>query len=357
MRIIIDEGLTSYGQMSGIGHHMVSLAAHLRELAECDMTRYDVLRKIPRYFRKWAYMGAANLPRLYKRYDIVHHLANYIPVVRGANKHVLTVYDLSALDYSETVSLAWRHFNKIAFKNAVKRADGIIAISQSIANELLQRFPTVPAHRVYVCPTGLRRAFIECRPREENLRSLNLNPYSYFLFVGDLTKRKNLAFMLGAFIEAKQQRLIHQSTQLVLVGKRAWGYAQFKSLVRDDLGVREMGYLSDEQIVTIYQYSKALVFPSIYEGFGMPIIEAMSQNVPIIISNIPTSMELNRAHNEQMFCFELGDQVGLIRLFQHIDAESQSIRSRLNYGDLSPYRYENIAAKHLSFYERVLKDA
>lgn len=357
LRIIIDEGLTSYGRMSGIGHHMVALAHQLGEIAECDMTRYTTLRKIPRYFRKWAYIGASNVPRLFDGYDIVHHLANYVPFIQGTNKHVLTVYDLSVLDYAETVSLAWRHYNKRAFRNAIKRADGIVAISRSVASELLQRFSSLDPSTVYVCPTGLRKPFVDLMPNEAVLHMVNIEPYSYFLFVGDLTKRKNLTFLLSTFHEAKQRRLIRQSTQLILVGKRAWGYTEFKSLIRQDMGIREMGYLSDEHVVALYKYCKALLFPSIYEGFGMPIIEAMSQNAPVIISNIPTSMELNRAHGNQMFSFELGDRASLIKLLAHLDDEFQSIRSRLSYGDLSPYRYENIAAMHLRIYESILNNS
>ena len=356
LKILIDEGLTSQGQISGIGHHMVNLANHLKDITPCDITHYNVLRKIPRYFRKWAYIGTCNISSLYKSYDLIHHLANYIPLVRGNNKHILTIYDLSVLHYQETISLAWRHYNKIALRNAIKRADGIIAISSSIRDELLQTFPDLNGDNVFICPTGLRKMLFICKPKEESLSALCLKSFSYFLFVGDLTKRKNLGFLLSTFIDAKKRQLIHETTKLILVGKRAWGYTEFKSLLRPDMGIQELGYLTDEQLVTLYRYSKAFVFPSIYEGFGMPVIEAMSQNIPIIISNIPTNIELNNAHNNQMFCFDLGDQEGLIRCFQKIENNYQTIRASLNYGDLSKYTYENIAARHLDIYLKLLNE-
>ncbi len=353
-KILIDEGLTSFGRMSGIGFHIVSLASHLKDIAHCDITRHEILRRIPRYIRKWAYIGASNITHLYKDYDLVHHPANYVPLFRGKNKHVITIYDLSDLRYQETISLAWRHYNRLAFKNAVRRADAIIAISRSVADELIETFPDLDKNRIYVCPTGLRSTLLMCKPEKESLGALNVKPFSYFLFVGDLTKRKNLGFLLNAFVEAKARRLIQETTQLILVGKRAWGYSEFSSLIREEAGIHELGYLSDEQVVTLYRYAKACVYPSIYEGFGMPLIEAMSQQAPIIASSIPTTLELNAAHNDQMLCFELGDREGLIQLFKTVDEDFQSLRDRLDYGDLSMYDYPNIATKHLDIYSEVL---
>lgn len=353
-KVLLDEGLSSYGKVTGIGHHMVSLAQSLSEITDCDITRYGALRKIPRYFRRWAYIGACNMAPLYKEYDLVHHLATYVPLVRGKSKRVMTIYDLSSLHYPETISLAWRYRNQVELGNSVKRVDGIVAISQSVRQEIFQNFPGLDKSIVYVCPPGLRNELLACAPTEENLGRLDLKPFSYFVFVGVLTRRKNLKFLLSTFVEAKQRQLLALETKLVLVGRRYWGYSEFSALIREDFGIRELGYLTDEQIVALYRYSKGCVYPSIYEGFGMPIVEAMSQKTPIIISNIPTSMELDRAHNNQMFSFELGDREGLIRLFRQIDEQSQLIRTRLNYGDLSKYSYASIAAKHLSIYSSLL---
>lgn len=69
---------------------------------------------------------------------------------------------------------------------------------------------------------------------------------------------------------------------MVLGGQKWWGASDFKHLLRDELGIRTLGYLTDEDIVTLYTYSKSFVFPSLYEGFGMPIIEAMSQKLRLL---------------------------------------------------------------------------
>ncbi len=340
--------------MSGIGYHTISLAKHLMETAACDITRYSVLRKIPPYLRWWGYVGTCNIPALYWGYDLVHHMATYVPLVRGRQQHVMTVYDLSSLHSPETISPIWRYRNRVELRNSIERAKGIIAISCAVRDELLEHFPSIDPKTVYVSPNGLRVGFAKSKPNEENLSAHDVRPFSYFLFIGDLTKRKNLPFLVQAFIEARKKGFIQKSTKLVLVGKRAWGYEKLRDLLREDVGIHEAGYLTDGQIISLYRYCKALVFPSVYEGFGMPIVEAMSQNAPIIVSNIATSRELNRLHGNQFLSFELGDQKGLMALLEQVDKEDQLIRSSLNYGDLSIYDYRNIAAKHIEIYSQLI---
>ena len=139
-----------------------------------------------------------------------------------------------------------------------------------------------------------------------------------------------------------------------MVGKPAWGYSELKSLFREEYGIRELGYISDAKLVALYRYSKALVFPSLYEGFGIPIVEAMSQRIPIIISNIPTSIELNSMHNMQLFPFELGDENCFLRHLEKLEVEWEKVRLELDYGDLSIYNYSNVAKYHLQVYRQVV---
>ncbi len=354
MRVIIDDGLASYGRMSGIGYSIVNLAQALMEFTECDITQYSIIRRIPRYLRKWAYIGACNISGLYDRYEIVHHLANYVPFARGKNKHLLTIHDFSVFLYPETISLAWRHYNAFSFRKSISRADAIITASTSIRKELLEHFPHVDEQNVFTCSFGIRNSILRAKPVESHLDDLGVHPYSYFLFIGDLTKRKNLEFTIRAFLGAKKQQRLDGGTEFVIIGKPAWGYSEIKELLRGNPQVRALGYLNDRQIVALYRYAKALVYPSLYEGFGIPIVEAMSQGTPIIISNIPTSMELNQAHDNQMLSFDLEDEEGLVRCFQQIDVDSDSIRSRIKYGDLSQYDFRSVAARHVDIYTTIL---
>jgi len=86
----------------------------------------------------------------------------------------------------------------------------------------------------------------------------------------------------------------------------------------------------------------------------MPVIEAVSQNSPIIISNIPTNIDLNKRHNNQMFTFELYNEESLINKLSYIDKHFEEIKTNINYGDFKIYHYKNIARKHFEIYKSIL---
>lgn len=356
MRVLLDDGPTTTNNLSGIGHHSINLWKHLQKMIRCEVTDYGYLQSIPRVVRRFAYFGIANVQSKRLNFDVVHYQNSYVPFLRGKSKKVVTIYDLSVLKFPETVSPVWRHYNKVAFRDALVRSDAVVAISQSVRNEVLAAFPSFAPDRIRVCPCGIRETFSSDIHRAEEVVKQGLVPFSYFLFVGDLTKRKNLPFLLNAFIKAKEERRIRPETKLVLVGKKAWGFLEFQHLLREDLGVIKLGYLYEESLASLYRFANALVYPSLYEGFGIPIVEAMSQRTPILISNIPTSIELNEAHNRQMLVFDIGDSRELIRHLEDLDESAESRRSQLSYGDLSRYTYEAIAQSHIELYKSVLEE-
>jgi glycosyltransferase involved in cell wall biosynthesis len=355
LKVLIDEGLSTLQQLGGIGNHCISLWKHLKKYVECDITNYFYLNNMPRIAKRLIYLGLANSEPYIKKYDIIHYQNYYIPKFLGKAKGLTTIHDLGGLKFPEIYQSWYNAYFRNVVRNAIKRSDAIVLSTQAIKEQLLSMFPGVEESRIYICPYGIRSVFFEAHPFEEDLAPMNLKPYSYFLYVGNLEKRKNLQFLLSQFAEARKLSLIAQETKLVLVGKRGVGYEDFKQLIHKQDNIIHIGRLSDEQIVILYKFSKAFVFPSLYEGFGIPILEAMSQRVPILISNIPTSLELNRRHNNQCFVFELGREGTFTEMLSHLDKNFTNITSRLNYGDLSIYSYDHIAQEHLKIYTQVLQ--
>jgi glycosyltransferase involved in cell wall biosynthesis len=357
MRVLIDDALAGRGKKSGIGYFAVNLARHLEKFVSCDITEFNLIHMIPRYFKKWAYLGVSNIPSLFSGYDVIHHVSEYVPLIKGKSKHILTVHDLSSLHYPKTISIAWRHYNQHAFKKSVHRADGIITVSESVRNELLSTFPALVNSQVAVCPAGVRTELLRAKPMESDLDGLRVQPFSFFLYVGVLHRRKNLGFLLRSFIAAKSKALVGEKTELVLVGKPALGYTELRPFLREDTGIREMGYLNDRQIAALYRYCKAFVFPSLYEGFGAPLVEAMSQGAPIVISRIAASQELNKRHGGHMLSFELGDDRRLLEILQPPGNYWKELRESLSYGDLSRYSYDNVALEHIRIYRSVCENS
>ncbi len=353
LRITVDEALIAGGNYSGIGHHAVGLWEELQKTTDVVVAQHRVLRKIPRIVRRFAYFASANIRALISNRDVTHHLSHYVPLLSGRGRKVVTIYDLSVLRFPESIPPFWRGINRRMIPRALKRADRIITISDAVRNELLEEFPWADPERIIFCPCGLRRVFIE--DRKSSVPPSGLEPFSYFLALGDLTARKNLRFALTAFLQAKKQGTVDTTTRLVLVGKRGWGYGDIHDLIREENGIIHLGYVGEEELPGLYRNAKALIFPSLYEGFGIPLIEAMSQQTLILCSKIPTNIELNDRHGKQMQMFDLDVQEGFLRLLGTIDRQWRDMRARLDYGDLSRYDYRSIAREHLAIYESVCR--
>ncbi len=355
MKILIDDGLSRIVKLTGIGYQAYNLYLSLRKKVNCVITDYNYIKLLPRYVRRLLYIIYTNCRSFFNDYDIIHYQNYYIPFTKGKAKHIVTIHDLGVFKFPETVPAFYVKYNRYSITNALKNADGVITPSNSTKNEILELFPYVDPKKIFPCQDGIRDIFWQQVNNDMHLLSHGVKPYSYFFFLGSISRRKNLKFVLETFIKAKENELINKDTMLVLGGQQWWGTSDLKSLLREDLGIKPLGYLNDEEIIQFYKYSKAVIFPSLYEGFGMPIIEAMAQNIPVIISNIPTSMELHNLHNKQMYVFQLGRDDELINHLTLLDKEFETIKNNLNYGDLSRYQFDNISDEHLSIYKKILE--
>jgi len=194
------------------------------------------------------------------------------------------LYDLCFLEYPETTSEA----NRLVCFNGVfqagLRADLIIAISQYSRNHFLQIFPHYPADRIVTVHPASRFT------RQENLSPSNkltrLQPDRFWLTVGTLEPRKNHRRMLKAYARLKAQT--GQTFPLVLAGGPGWlmqGFAEFIQELGLTQDVIRLGYVNNAELQWLYQNCYAFLYPSLFEGFGMPVLEAMTLGAPVIVSN------------------------------------------------------------------------
>ncbi|MCL5027587.1 MAG: glycosyltransferase family 4 protein [Bacteroidetes bacterium] len=351
MRVLIDEGLTYTSQSTGIGHHGHNIYLHLNSYCNCEITNYWYLKIIPRGLRKFAYVSFTNIHAFYKNYDIIHYQNYNTPYLSGKAKKVVTIHDLGVFRYPDTVPTIYIKYNQSLIKNSVTRADAIITPSEFTKEEILSYFPNADEQKIFSCESGLRDVFFKGEVFSDVIEKNGIDKFNYFFFLGSISKRKNLEFLIKAFIKAKQKKAIGDNIQLILGGQNWWGAKNIIKLIDPKMKIITLGYLTDEDIMVLYRNSKAVIFPSIYEGFGSPIIEAMSQNAPLIISKIPTSISLNKRHNNQMFEFDLGNEEQLIEILSDFDKKSNSIKAKLNYGDISIYNFDSIAKKHFDVYK------
>jgi glycosyltransferase involved in cell wall biosynthesis len=230
---------------------------------------------------------AALLPLLAARRGLeLLHIPNAMPLLYRRLPTVVTLYDLTEFALPERVYPAGRHaYRRLANRLAARGADRLITTSRNTACDLVRCLGVEPG-RIQVIYPGIdherfRPQALDAERRAGLARAYGL-PDRYVLYVGKIQPRKNLARLLAAF---QRVRRAHADLQLVLAGERGWMSAEVDAAV-ERLGlagaVHFTGFVADDDLPAIYGLAELLVFPSLYEGFGFPVLEAMACGTPVV---------------------------------------------------------------------------
>ncbi len=209
-----------------------------------------------------------------------HHLPLLLP--RRIRK-LLTVHDLVWKHYPETMSRLGRWVERLLMPPSLRLAHRIMTVSVSTQQDVEHYFPDCENKLSTIYP-GL--SFMSANDQSDPVTT------PYFLFVGTLEPRKNLPRLIRAFASFAKH---DQHYKLVIVGGQGWGGEQLRHNISDQ-GLSErvilMDHVNDQELATIYANAAALVMPSLYEGFGLPLLEAMGHGVPVISSNVGAMAEV-----------------------------------------------------------------
>lgn len=237
----------------------------------------------------WALLGRPALPAALASADVVHatnHAA--VPPVANGRRLVVTVHDLAFEHLPGMFSRPWRLMYRAGLRAAVRRADAIITPSRNTAEDVLSRTEVDP-RKLHVVPlaASLPRGTLDA---EEVLARLKVRP-PYALFVGTLEPRKNLVRLVRAYRRVAASGLPHA---LVLAGPLGW---QHEPLMREIAlrGPGEIvmtGRIGEDELDALYRAADAFVYPSLYEGFGLPVVEAMARGIPTITSTTSSLPEV-----------------------------------------------------------------
>lgn len=301
MRIAFD-GTTLAPGRTGVGYYSEYLLQHLAREVEASGDELIVISNqpietsepLPRHVKvhhrghfplrvAWMQMLAGRVLNDI-RADVAHFTNGMIPLGTSAAR-VVTVHDMSLKLYPECHPMRRRLINRPLSTLALNVADAVVTVSQSARRDLLT-FHNLPEDRVSVMHEAAGPAFtvIDDKVRRGRVRMRYALPERFILYVGAIEPRKNLPRLVEAFARARRQGM---ELELVCVGPYGWSSRDLYEHV-DRLGLRDTvhftGYVPAEDLPVIYNVAEFFVFPSIYEGFGLPVVEAMACGTPVITS-------------------------------------------------------------------------
>jgi len=246
------------------------------------LQQVEVPHRTRSLYPRWNLTGRPSLPSaLDDANTIFAPMPAAIPPARKGQRLVVTVHDLAFEVEPDAFPRRWRSMYRMGLRAAVRRADAIIVPSQNTADDLMSR-TKVGVDRVHVIPEAAALPGSPSDPREAS-RRLGL-PSRYVLFVGTLEPRKNLVRLIRAYRRAAADGLPHA---LVLAGGRGWQ----SDVLMAELGsggpgqVLTPGRLDPSDLDAVYRGASAFAYVSIYEGFGLPVLEAMARGIPVVCSN------------------------------------------------------------------------
>lgn len=303
---------TLAGPRTGIGHYTFELAQGLASLPEVSLFCFDGTNwrtgapQARTYSsddaRQPSRTWAAKMPGAY----VLRHKMEQRRFNQGIRQHgielyhepslwpldfsgptVMTVHDLCHVKFPETQPQARLRFMQQVFPRALERCERIITDTEQVRQEILNHFNVTPA-KITTVPLGVSNRF---RPRLLSPGTLpaNLQPGGYFLCVGTLEPRKNLPLVIRAHASLSSSE--QAQYPLVIVGGRGWKDASILRLCNRE-GIIRLGYVEDETLAELVSGARAVLFPSLYEGFGLPVLEAMASDVPIVLSGESSPMEV-----------------------------------------------------------------
>ncbi len=386
MRILFD-GLPLRGQVTGVGHYGRQLLAALSR--HCAVERVGVFdgwrvdsaasflasletarpentwrrqlarvrwnlplgRQVAQPWRSWRLARQAR----HAEWSLFHE-PNYV-APRFAGPVVTTVHDMAFLRYPQFLPRDRRRFLTAAIRPALERSAAILADSQFTRDELLELCPWVESQRVVVAHLGVdREAFrpeADCQADRERLRPWGL-PEQFLLYLGTLEPRKNLQGLLAAYAQLPDR--LQRAFPLLLAGMRGWNESYFRGPLRalEQAGrIRRLGYVPQAVVPALLRSATLFCFPSLYEGFGLPPLEAMAAGTPVLAASAASLPEvLGQAalwvdpHSPQDIARGLHDLLE--------DEHLRAAYARRGLAHVGQFTWDRTAEATVSAYRRVL---
>lgn len=218
--------------------------------------------------------------------DVIHSPAYTAPLLSRV-PIVLTVHDMMTIIEPAYCRALNRVHHALLFERSVHHATRIVTLSDAVSHQVRDRFG-VPAEKIRVIPPGIDQGLLgSLSDHAKNLvRDRFALPERFMLWVGNLEPKKNIPNLLASVEEATRRGL---RMPLVMAGGSGWGPVKPAALASEN--VRWLGYVAKHELAALYKLANLFVFPSLSEGFGMPVLEAMASGIPVVASAVPAVAE------------------------------------------------------------------
>lgn len=286
--------------------------------------------------------------------DLLHSL-HYTKPLRLTCASVVTFHDMTYYLYPQLHTRTRRLVFPTAMRFSAKQADALITVSESTREDAI-RLLEIDPERIFTTQLGVDPSFIELNDNDEELKVISKYslPEKFILYLGTIEPRKNLPVLIKSY---KQLADDGTDYKLVLVGKYGWMYQEVLDLIAD-MDLQDMvcltGYVSQEDLPVVYNLASLFVYPTIYEGFGLPALEAMACGVPVITTRVASLPEIV---GDAGLLIPVNDTAALYKAMNQV-LEDTALREKLIHDGLARsklFSWERTAQLTQQVYKKVLE--
>ncbi|HAC64617.1 MAG TPA: glycosyl transferase family 1 [Cyanothece sp. UBA12306] len=350
-KVCID-GTPVRGKLSGIGFYTLSLIDSLYKLQEQEEFKLEIYfhpslknwlsKKLstPDLLNKYSSVSVFPIPvtiaNILAKYpnpilsyfeshldkpDILHGTDHYVYPYRKSRK-IMTIHDLTFLKYPQySTTIVQGYLERI--KSCLQWTDLIITFSNNTKQDIIEYLGVKP-EQIYITSEASRyhSNYLKSYSIEQLKNSINYDfSIPYFLLVSTLEPRKNIITLIKAFDYLKEKHKIPHN--LVLIGQKGWKYQSIFEAIENSKyqqDIKHLNYLSDELLALFYNQTDVFIYPSFYEGFGLPVLEAMTLGSPVITSN---TSSLPEVAGEAAILVNTSDMLELAEAILKVISDSQ----------------------------------
>jgi len=317
-------------------------------------------QKVLANYKWYTFEEQFKFPRLLNKYDLdLMHFPHFNVPIFYFRKFVVTIHDLILIHFptvrSSTLSpfLYWIKFlgYKTVIKSAIRRSSRIIAVSNFTKNDILANYKSVPEEKIEVTYEASEDFCMLSPNKDKEILARYGIMKPYVMYVGNAYPHKNLERLVLVFKKLKKKK---KDLKLVFVGNEDYFYRCLKEMVKKEKagGIIFVGYVPDYELDTFYHNAEAFVWPSLYEGFGLPPLEAMAKGTPVISSDHACMKEILES---SAYYFDAENIDNMVSSIEKV-LENKNLRRELTdkgYKQIEKYSWKRMARETLEIYEKL----